>query len=120
MRAARNADRNAMAVRSIEGGTVYGEALEVKPLIAGDAMALLEIRYSAGSGAPPHVHDHESMVYVVKGRIRTLIDSETHDLGPGDACRHPAGVTHAVEALEDAVIVEIKSPRPEFPDLFGT
>ncbi len=120
MSAVQNADRKAVAVKSIEGSATYGDALQVKPLIAGDAMALLEIRYTAGSGAPPHMHDHESVVYVVKGRIRTLIDSESHDLGPGDACRHPAGVPHAVEALEDAVIVEIKSPRPDLAVLFGT
>lgn len=120
MHAVQNAECKTVAVKSIEGSATYGDALQVKPLIAGETMALLEIRYAAGSGAPPHVHDHESVVYVVKGRVRTLIDSATHDLGPGDACRHPAGVAHAVEALEDAVIVEIKSPRPDLAVLFGS
>jgi len=120
MKAAHNADREPVSVHSIEGATVYGDALLVKPLIAGDAMTLLEIHYRAGSGAPPHVHDHESVVYVVRGSVKTVIGAETHTLGPGDACRHPAGEPHAVEALEDAVIVEIKSPPPHLGDLFGT
>lgn len=119
MKAAHNADRQPIEVRAIEGAEVYGEALQVKPLIAGDAMTLLEIHYKAGSGAAPHVHDHESVIYVVRGRIKTQIGSETHTLGAGDACRHPAGETHAVEALEDTVIVEIKSPPPHLGDLFG-
>ena len=120
MKAAHNADREPVAVRSIENAEVYGEALHVKPLIAGDAMTLLEIRYAAGSGAPPHVHDHESVVYVVRGRVKTTIGSETHTLGPGDACRHPAGEPHGLEALEDSLIVEIKSPPPHLGDLFGS
>jgi len=119
MKAAHNADREPIAVRSIEGTEVYGDTLQVKPLIAGDTMTLLEIRYAAGSGAPPHVHDHESVIYVVRGRIKTVIGTETHTLGPGDACRHPAGEPHGVEALEDALIVEIKSPPPHLGDLFG-
>ena len=119
MKAAHNADREPIAVRSIEGASVTGDALQVKPLIAGDAMTLLEIRYAAGSGSPPHVHDHESVVYVVSGRIKTVIGPETHTLGPGDACRHPAGEPHGVEALEDSVIVEIKAPPPQLGELFG-
>lgn len=119
MKAAHNADREPITVRAIEGADVYGDALQVKPLIAGDAMTLLEIHYAAGSGAPPHVHDHESVIYVVRGRIKTVIGTETHTLGPGDACRHPAGEPHGVEALEDALIVEIKSPPPQLGDLFG-
>jgi quercetin dioxygenase-like cupin family protein len=119
MKAARNADRNPIEVRTIEGAELYGEALAVKPLIAGDAMTLLEIRYVAGSGSTPHVHDHESIVYVVRGRVRTKIGTEEHTLGPGDACRHPAGEQHSVEALDDALVVEIKSPPPNLGNLFG-
>ena len=119
MKAAHGADRPPIAVRSIEGADVYGEALQVKPLIAGDAMTLLEIHYAAGSGSALHAHDHESVIYVVRGRIRTQIGPETHTLGAGDACRHPAGELHAVEALEDSVIVEIKSPPPHLGELFG-
>ena len=120
MKAAHNADRQPIAVRAIEGAEVHGDALQVRPLIAGDAMTLLEIHYAAGSGTGPHAHDHESVIYVVRGRIRTQIGSETHILGAGDACRHPAGETHAVEALEDTLVVEIKSPPPHLGDLFGS
>ena len=119
MKAARNADTSAAAVRTIEGTAVHGEALQVKPLIAGEAMTLLEISYKAGGRSEPHVHRHESIVYVVRGRVRTVIGSETHTLGPGDACRHPAGELHAVEALEDSLVVEIKSPPPDLGGLFG-
>jgi quercetin dioxygenase-like cupin family protein len=34
-------------------------------------------------------------------------------MGPGDVCRHPKGVLHGLEAIEDSVVVEIKSPAPE-------
>ena len=118
MKAAHNVDREPIAVRAIEGAEVFGNPLQVKPLIAGDAMTLLEIHYAAGSGTAPHAHDHESVIYVVRGRIKTQIGGETHVLAAGDACRHPANETHAVEALEDTVVVEIKSPPPHLGDLF--
>jgi quercetin dioxygenase-like cupin family protein len=39
-------------------------------LIKGDKMTLLEIHYAAGVGAPLHTHTHESIAYVVKGKVK--------------------------------------------------
>jgi quercetin dioxygenase-like cupin family protein len=105
-------------VGMIEGqpntGTVF-----VKPLMRGESMALLEVRMRAGVASSLHVHDHESLLYVVSGRLRTTIDNETFVLGPGDVCRHPRQASHRVEALEDTVFVEVKSPPIEFGQVFG-
>jgi quercetin dioxygenase-like cupin family protein len=106
-------------VTTIEGrpntGTVY-----VKPLLQGDTLALLEVRMQKGVSSSLHAHGHESLLYVVSGKLRTVIDSETFVLAPGDACRHPQGATHRVEALEDTVFVEVKSPPIEFGRVFGS
>jgi hypothetical protein len=40
-------------------------------------------------------------------------------MGPGDVCRHPKNVLHGLEAIEDSVIVEIKSPAPDIAALFA-
>ena len=116
----KNADVNAISVKAIEGEPVYGGDLMVKPMLKGDEMTILEIHYTPGVGAPLHVHSHESIVYVVRGKVKTMVGDETHVLSPGDVCRHPAGVPHSVEALEDTVMVEIKAPAPDIANFFKT
>jgi quercetin dioxygenase-like cupin family protein len=96
-------------------GTVF-----VKPLMQGESMALLEVRMRAGVASSLHAHAHESLLYVVSGRLRTTVNNETFVLGPGDVCRHPSAATHRVEALEDTVFVEVKSPPIEFSQVFGS
>ena len=53
----------------------------------------MEIHYAPGVGAPLHAqHTHESVVYVIKGKVKSTVGSEEYILGPGDLCRHPKGV----------------------------
>ncbi len=116
----RHTDVTPIEVRAIEGQPVYGGPLLARPMIRGDTMTLLEIRYEAGVGAPLHVHDHESLIYIVAGRVRTVVGDQHFELGPGDVCRHPARVPHSVEALEAATMVEIKSPAPDIAAFMAT
>ena len=115
---AENAQVETQAIDSIEGQANSGTFL-LKPLMRGHSMTLLEIRVRAGAGSPIHVHSHESLIYIVSGRLKTVIADETFVLGPGDVCRHPPGAAHRVEALEDTVFVEAKSPPPDLHRIFG-
>jgi quercetin dioxygenase-like cupin family protein len=116
----KNTDVEAVAVKSVEGKAVFGGDLMVKPLMKGDEMTFLEIRYAAGVGAPLHSHTHESIAYVVKGKVKSTVGSDEFIMGPGDVCRHPTGVLHGLEALEDSVVVEIKSPAPDLGAFLAT
>ena len=82
-------------------------------------MTLIEVRFAAGTRSPLHVHGHESVIYVVKGSLKVTVGDESHVLGPGDACRNPAGVSHSVEALDESTFVEIKSPAPALDSLLA-
>jgi quercetin dioxygenase-like cupin family protein len=115
----KNADVKAITVKAIEGKPMYGGDLLVKPLITGDEMTFLEIHYTPGVGAPLHVHTHESLAYVVKGKVKMIVGKEEFILGPGDVCRHPKGVPHGVEGIEESIVVEIKSPAPELGSFLG-
>lgn len=106
-------DAKEIRVTTLEGKPVYGGHLVVKPLVAGDQMTLLEVRYAAGVGTPMHSHAHESIIYVVSGKLKATIEDKAFIMGPGDVCRHPKGVLHGVEAIEDSVIMECKSPAPD-------
>jgi quercetin dioxygenase-like cupin family protein len=115
---ARNAEVTPIAVTSIEGTPVLGGDLTVKPMLKGAEMTVLEIFYPAGVASSPHAHQHESVVYVIKGRLRSTMNGEATVLGPGDVGRHPKGAVHAVEALEDTLMVEVKSPAPDIANFF--
>ena len=115
----KNENISALAIKSVEGGAIEGVLL-VKQLISGDDMTLLEIRVEAGVVSPPHAHAHESLVYVVKGKLKSVVGEEAFVLAPGDVCRHPREVLHFIEALEQSTFVEIKSPVPDLSRVLGT
>lgn len=92
-------------------GVPIASPVTVRVLSEGDEMLLLEVTMPPNEMSPPHVHDHESVGYVVRGRAVTVIGGERSELGPGDGFRHPPGVEHSMAALENgAVWLEVKSP----------
>ena len=116
---ARNTEVKAINVKVIEGQTVYGGNLMVKPMMMSDEMTIMEITYTPVVGAPMHKHTHVSLVYVVKGKVKTVIeDGGEYVLGLGDVCWHPAGLVHTIEALEDAMMIEIKALARDFVNFF--
>ena len=115
----RNVDVKSVAIKRVEGLDTHGN-IQMKPLIGGDQMVLLEIKYPPGAGAPLHVHQHETVCYVVEGQVRITVAEETFVLGPGDSCRHPQGVPHGIEGVEMATVLEIKSPAQPIEAFLGT
>ena len=94
----RNPDIAAVSVKAIEGETVYGGELMVKPMLKGDEMTIMEIYYTADVGVPMHKHTHESLIYVVLGKVSTNVEGQDRQLlEPGDFAGHPAGVIHSAE-----------------------
>ena len=97
-------------IAALEGVKLNGY-LGVKPMLVGKDMLCIEVHRQAGVTDPVHAHpDHESICYLVKGRVRCVIDGEEFIAEPGDIWIHPAGVPHCHETLEDSVQLEFKSP----------
>lgn len=95
--------------KKVEDVSVYGD-LMIRPMVVGDNEMLLEITAPKGAKVPTHKHNHESVGYIVKGELRMIVDGKEYLAGVGSAFRHPEGVLHSTEALEDTVYIEIKSP----------
>jgi quercetin dioxygenase-like cupin family protein len=94
----------------LEGQAAAGH-VDLKPLLVGEQMLMVEIFEKAGVRVPEHSHDdHESLVYLVKGRMKLVIDGKELIAQAGDAWIHPKGVRHWSETLEDCLAIEIKSP----------
>lgn len=106
----RRAEAELVRIGQVEGRALAAPA-SVRVLSETDRMLMVEVTMPAGGSSPPHAHDHESVGYVVRGRVRAVIDGSAYELGPGDAFRHPPGVRHELVAVGgDAVWLEIKSP----------
>lgn len=107
-----NASIPAEPVHALEGKPEgKSDGLAIKPLMVGQDMVFLEAHRKKGLIDPEHAHpDHESICYLVSGKVRVVIAGEEFVAHPGDTWIHPAGIPHYHEALEDSVQIEIKSP----------
>lgn len=95
---------------TVEGVKEQGH-VEVRKLLVGDEILLLHVFRKKGLIDPVHKHmDHESMGYLISGRLKLVIGGEEFIAEPGTAWMHPVGVDHFSEALEDVEQIEIKSP----------
>jgi mannose-6-phosphate isomerase len=75
------------------------------------------LRVSAGHKLSVQYHDEKDETsYVLSGRI--LVEQgesaermRARELQPGEVWRNEPGVVHTIEALEDAVILEVSTPE---------
>lgn len=106
----RHAQAQLTLITEVEGKSL-GSAVELRTLAATPRMVFVECRFTKGQASQPHQHpDHDSIVYVVSGKVKVTIDGQEFIAGPGDTWYNEPGVVHHIEALEDSVSVEVKSP----------
>lgn len=80
-------------------------------MLCGEEMLITRSFRRKGLVDPPHQHeDHESIGFLISGRLRLVIDGMEYVAVAGDAWLHRRGVVHASEALEDCEQIEVKSP----------
>ncbi len=94
----------------VEGRPTAGP-FTLTTLMVSPSMVMIETKLGKGMSSPPHQHpDHESVCYLVEGRMKVTIGGESFTAAPGDAWYNEPGVVHHLEALEDCKAVEVKSP----------
>src|SRR5438477_1915195 len=74
-------------------------------------IARLEIQKSAV--VPEHHHVNEQVATVERGALKFFIDGREQIVRAGESLAIPPHMPHAVEALEDTVVVDIFSPGRE-------
>lgn len=86
---------------SVEGVKPQGH-VEVRRLMVGEDMLLLHAFRKKGLIDNLHAHhDHETVAYLIKGRLRLVIGDKEFIAEAGTSWIHPRGVAHFSEALED-------------------
>jgi quercetin dioxygenase-like cupin family protein len=95
---------------AVEGVRPKGR-VEVRRAMVGHDILMLHVFREKGLVDPVHKHDdHETVAYLIKGKLRLVIGGKEFIAGPGASWIHPRGVEHFSEALEDCEQLEIKSP----------
>jgi len=80
-----------------------------------EASMLCHFHMMPGAHVPLHDHAAAQNGYVVRGRVRFLLDDEGFVVGPGDAYLFAGGQRHGAEVLEDSEVIEVFAPmRPEY------
>ncbi|MBN1997057.1 cupin domain-containing protein [candidate division KSB1 bacterium] len=92
-------------------------AQQVNPLVKrkilaySGALMMQKVFFKKGGIGEPHCHeDHEQIGYIVSGKFLVRVGEKMDVLGPGDSFYAGKGVIHGVEALEDAVIIDVFTP----------
>ena len=94
---------------AVEGVKPKGK-VEVRRIMVGNEILMLHVLREKGLVDPVHKHlDHETVAYLIKGRLRLVIGGKEFIAEPGTSWIHPRGVEHYSEALEDCEQLEIKS-----------
>lgn len=95
---------------TVAGHVIKGEG-QGELLVHGAGTMLVRLRLAAGFDQDGHLHpDHESIGYVVSGRIEMSVGPQTRVLEPGATWYHPRGVQHTCKALEDSELLEFHAP----------
>jgi quercetin dioxygenase-like cupin family protein len=99
--------------RDAAGYKTMLDGVRLKTLVWGERTLLCEFNIEQGKGLPRHAHPHEQTGYLISGRMRFTIGTETFEVDPGDSWSISGDVEHAAEALEDSKGVEVFSPVRE-------
>lgn len=102
---------------TVEGRQLTGGTAFVRERERAAHGLVYEIRYPAGVGSPVHSHDHDSVIYVLEGRLTGVVGGVPGEYGAGDTVVHPRGADHQVHAIVDSRWLEFKAPLPKNPPL---
>jgi quercetin dioxygenase-like cupin family protein len=107
------ADAEWRALSAVEGLMLRGGLASFRLRERATSGLLYEVRYPAGVSSPEHSHDHDSIIYLLSGRLRGTVNGRETVVRPGETVIHPLGIRHSVEALLDSHWLEFKAPTPK-------
>jgi len=87
----------------LRAGAAYSTARG--PVVEGTHTQVGLMRKAKGTGARPHSHPNEQWNYILKGKVRAMIDGKETIAGPGTLLYLPANVVHSTVALPDEDVV---------------
>lgn len=83
------------------------DGIQIKVIRREDSMEMTEFELLKGTLLPEHVHTSDHSAYLLKGKIRMLIDGFAREFVQGDNWCIGKNICHCTEALEDSVVIEV-------------
>jgi quercetin dioxygenase-like cupin family protein len=81
-----------------------------RQLVHTENMTIARITLGAGAVVPRHEHVHEQVANVLEGRVRFVVGDEEQVVSAGESVFIASAVPHEVEALTDAVVLDVFAP----------
>jgi quercetin dioxygenase-like cupin family protein len=78
--------------------------------ITGDSLTVARFELKKGGVVPSHAHVHEQVSVVMTGALRFTVDGQNTIVRAGEVMQIPSNAVHSVEALEDALVIDVFSP----------
>ena len=80
------------------------------PLVQGERIQVSLVHKPAGTGAKPHTHPNEQFNYLLKGKLKAMVNGQEQVVTAGTLIHIPANVVHATVATldEDVVFLAMK------------
>jgi quercetin dioxygenase-like cupin family protein len=80
------------------------------PLVKGERIQVSLAHKAAGTGAKAHTHPNEQFNYLLKGKLKAIVNGEERLITPGTLIHIPANAVHATIATadEDVIFLAIK------------
>jgi len=76
-------------------------------------MTVARILLGKGAEVPSHEHANEQVATILEGSLRFVVGGEEFVASAGESVVIPPNVPHAVEALEESVVLDVFSPPRE-------
>ena len=81
----------------------------------GRTMYQMLAQLDAGSRMPEHTHSQEQIVHILSGRMKLIVNGESHELKTGDSFYLASNIPHGVETIEETRVLDTFSPpRDEY------
>jgi quercetin dioxygenase-like cupin family protein len=82
-------------------------------IISGEQAMVVWWSMQAGAHAAAHSHQHEQIMWMLKGKMEFRIGAERRVCGPGDIAVIPGGVEHEAWFHEDSEVIDMFAPPRE-------
>jgi unsaturated pyranuronate lyase len=81
-----------------------------RQFITAERITLGRFELKAGGVVPRHAHENEQVSYVLSGALLFHFDDRDATVRGGEVMQIPPNVAHAVDVIEDCVVIDVFSP----------
>jgi quercetin dioxygenase-like cupin family protein len=81
-------------------------------MVRGEKIAVVRVRYPAGSAVPLHATRREQIHSILRGRATYCVKGEEKTVGPGEVVLIRPNTEHAVQILEDTEVIGFQDTGP--------